>query len=104
MLVMKKVMSGDCGSCGGGGCCAWPAIEPSDTKATDATIAMHVCLDIVILPFEPVSRFRCTLVAHLPWNAAGYKQRTSLLRCPRIGRFWHFPDVPAVPTNVRFQG
>ena len=57
MLVMKKVMLGDCGSCGGAACCAWATVEPSDTKATDATIAMHVCVDILILPFEPVNCF-----------------------------------------------
>ena len=46
MLVTKKVMLGDCGAA----CCAWPAVEPSDTNAADATIAMHFILDIVVLP------------------------------------------------------
>src|SRR5262249_22395248 len=56
-LVMKKVIFGDWG----GGCCAWLAVDASDTAATDATIAKHLVLDIFALPFELVSRFQRAL-------------------------------------------
>jgi hypothetical protein len=47
---MKKVMFGDWG----GGCCAWLAVDASDTAATDTTIARHSIFDIFALPFELV--------------------------------------------------